>query len=169
MPQDEIYSNSRILKFLSYIGHPHREIGIPHKIHCPFHSDQHESAKVFPNTDTVHCFTCNETWTVESAYARYFGKDMRDSRRICYQLWPVRINSFWYNGTVTISSVLMPKPQECIDLVDTLSVALFRKKIDADKQKKYGEILQLCRDQANDHPREVLDKLVVLTSEIMEK
>jgi DNA primase len=41
--------------------------GEPEQIHCPFHgADINKSARVYPETDTVYCFTCDKKWNVIS-------------------------------------------------------------------------------------------------------
>ena len=67
---------SRIVQFLDFIGHevpPGARAGASAKMRCPFHDDANPSAKVYPETDTIHCFTCNKTWTVETAWMTKFG------------------------------------------------------------------------------------------------
>lgn len=39
--------------------------GSPEQIHCPFHgADINKSARVYPETDSVYCFTCSKNWDV---------------------------------------------------------------------------------------------------------
>lgn len=39
--------------------------GAPEQIHCPFHHpDTNRSARFYPETDSVYCFVCGQTWNV---------------------------------------------------------------------------------------------------------
>lgn len=39
--------------------------GLPEQIHCPFHgTDVNKSARVYPETNSVYCFTCDKSWDV---------------------------------------------------------------------------------------------------------
>jgi len=39
--------------------------GFPEQIHCPFHgTDVNKSARVYPEDNSVYCFTCDKSWNV---------------------------------------------------------------------------------------------------------
>jgi len=92
---------SRIVAFLSYIGHPLPAgalSGHASKMLCPFHGDTNPSAKVFPETDTIHCFACNKTWTVETAWMQWFGVTFSEAVSDTRNLFPGGSGDFVYRA-----------------------------------------------------------------------
>jgi len=50
------------------------------QISCPFHGDDKSpSARFYPDTDSIHCFTCKETWDVISFEMTRQGLPFRDT------------------------------------------------------------------------------------------
>lgn len=42
-----------------------------HQISCPFHGkDRNASARIYPESNSIHCFYCGESWDVISFWAR---------------------------------------------------------------------------------------------------
>ena len=54
----------------------------PSKIHCPFHSDRRRSARVYPATNSLHCFTESRSWDVVAVVADQNGVGMLEAVEI---------------------------------------------------------------------------------------
>lgn len=112
-----------IYNFLDSINHHHKDAETAHKIICPFHDDTRASAKVFPNTNTIHCFTCNRTWTVVDAYAQYHEVTIKRALQATEGFFeagrPARL-------TENISVLLNPSSQDVILMSNALERTMIR-------------------------------------------
>lgn len=62
------------------------------QISCPFHGqDSSPSARFYPDTDSIHCFTCKETWDVISFEMGRQGITFRDTLE--YLVTKYRLNT----------------------------------------------------------------------------
>lgn len=66
-----------ILDALRRIGVQVPDTERPFQIRCPFHDDETPSARVYPATDSLHCFACHRSWDV-AGVLRSAGLDYRD-------------------------------------------------------------------------------------------
>lgn len=70
--------------------------GFPEQISCPFHRpDINKSARIYPDTNTMYCFTCRKTWDVVE-----FVKDKEECsiKEACEQL------RSWFNVIIDLPS-----------------------------------------------------------------
>ncbi len=58
MTKEEILQSVQITDLLAEYGVKVNRQGM---CSCPFHGDRHPSMKVYPKTNSYHCFACNET------------------------------------------------------------------------------------------------------------
>ena len=83
---ERIVAGVSIYEFFVWIGRPLERRDKPHQIRCPFpfghaRGDMNPSARVFPETNKIYCFTEAKGWDVIDAVGQYFGLSMRESIR----------------------------------------------------------------------------------------
>ena len=71
---------------LALIGYPHEVPSTlrPVQLHCPFHKGGMEttrSARYYPDTDSLHCFTCKRSWTAVQIVAAHYGVSAKEAAR----------------------------------------------------------------------------------------
>ncbi|HDY68676.1 MAG TPA: hypothetical protein ENH85_12925 [Candidatus Scalindua sp.] len=75
---DRIVDNVSIYDFFVWIGRPIQPRSRPHQISCPFkfghaHGDMHPSARIFPDSNKIHCFTEAKSRDIIDAVSEYYG------------------------------------------------------------------------------------------------
>ena len=67
--------------------------GEPEQIHCPFHgADINKSARVYPETDTVYCFTCDKKWNVINFVQEQEELTFVETLRFIRKHWDIAIS-----------------------------------------------------------------------------
>lgn len=160
----------RIYQVLEYFGLEHRDIESAHKIRCPNpdHRDDNPSAKVYPHTDTIHCFGCDQTWNVESLYAMMLGIPYGHAKTDCQRLFPQPLNiaAFVNLGSAFIRADMFLAPTE--DDVRLMSDSVIRKLVAYSMPPKYDLALLKIRDEiAHQDIRQAIDLLIALDRRIV--
>jgi DNA primase len=57
----EINEIKNRLPILQVLAHYKIQPDKHHQINCPFHQDDKPSCKIYPGTNTYHCFACGKT------------------------------------------------------------------------------------------------------------
>lgn len=78
---ERIVSQVSVYNFLDWIGEPTIPDDRPHQIRCPFttahaHADMNPSARVYPDSGKLHCFTEAKTRDIIDAVSDYYGLDL---------------------------------------------------------------------------------------------
>ena len=83
---ERIVNGVSIFEFFDWIGRSLERRERPFQIRCPFpfghaRGDMNPSARVFPETNKIYCYTEAKGWDVIDAVGQYFGLSMRESIR----------------------------------------------------------------------------------------
>lgn len=78
---ERIVTGVSIYEFFVWIQRPLERMDRAHQIHCPFtfahsHGDIHPSARVFPDSNKIYCYTEAKGWDIIDAVGEYFGLSM---------------------------------------------------------------------------------------------
>lgn len=76
MTKEEILQSVQITDLLAEYGIKVNRQGM---CSCPFHKDRHPSMKVYPKTNSYHCFTCNETGDIFSLVQKMENCSFKDA------------------------------------------------------------------------------------------
>jgi len=60
----EIQDIKNRLPILTVLAHYKIQVDRHNQILCPFHADDKPSCKIYPDTNTYHCFGCNKSGDV---------------------------------------------------------------------------------------------------------
>ena len=67
-----ITANVPLSELLEKAGHPLRQTIVAEQMRCPFHGkDISASARYYPETNSMHCFTCKKSWDPISFWMQY--------------------------------------------------------------------------------------------------
>jgi hypothetical protein len=67
--------------------------GEPEQIHCPFHgADINKSARIYPETDSIYCFTCGKNWNVISFVQEQEELTFVETCRFIRAKWDIEIS-----------------------------------------------------------------------------
>jgi DNA primase len=66
--------------------------GQPEQIHCPFHGDDvNKSARVYPEDDSIYCFTCDKRWNVIDFVQEKEELTLPETLRLIRSRWGIEI------------------------------------------------------------------------------
>ena len=77
MISDRIAAANDLVDIFDLSGYPHQDT--PLKIHCPFHDDSRRSARLYPATNSLFCFTESKTWDAVAFVADREGVTMAEA------------------------------------------------------------------------------------------
>ena len=80
--QDVIRKANGSVSIFDVLGQGHLKSNRPVQIHCPMHTDRNKSARVYPDTNTLHCFTESKSWDVVAAVAELEGVSMFEAAKL---------------------------------------------------------------------------------------
>jgi DNA primase len=89
---EAILEQLSIYPVLQYYGVDFYGGGLPEQIHCPFHgADINRSARVYPETDSVYCFTCDKSWDVINFVKDQEELSVAETIRFICSKWDIEV------------------------------------------------------------------------------
>lgn len=102
----------------------------PSQFFCPFHADiNRPSARFYPKSDTMHCFTCNANWTPLTFYA--------DFKHISYGQAAQELAA--HGVIIRLRGPRVPEPSEQMHtLIDLMSIRLRARRTTPEVQRLFA-------------------------------
>lgn len=109
--QDAVLDNVSIGDALRLVGVHVSGERFSRQIRCPFHDDERPSARVYPDTGTVYCFTCRKAWDVIGLVAQFNGCSRSDAVEILVRVFGIEYSDDDYEARFQ-NMLQGPEPEE---------------------------------------------------------
>ena len=79
---DLIRKANSVVSIFDVLGQSHLKGSTPVQVHCPMHSDKHKSARIYPATNSIHCFAESKSWDPVAVVADQEGVSMFEAAKM---------------------------------------------------------------------------------------
>jgi len=110
--------------YIRALGGRCEDLNIPQKVRCPLpdHEDEHPSARVFPDSDVVHCFACGFHGDIIDLHMRIYECNILEALTAIEEAFALEQHPFPHTHNEPMMDLRVEKENALLDLWKRVNV-----------------------------------------------